>query len=120
MTARMPLTVLTAVPPLDGDPLSFSDLPDEQTARRRLQQEAEALRQAAGDLMDSPHGRRLLRWLLTACQCFEACEPGPQDSPAALHAREGRRVLGFRLLRLVREARPARVAQLLDPEENDV
>lgn len=85
----------------------------------RLRRHREALRQAAGELMDSPHGRCLLRWLLTACQCFEACEPGPQDIPAALYAREGRRVLGFRLLRLAREARPARVAQLLDPEEND-
>lgn len=91
----------------------------EQAAQARQKRHREALRQAAGDLMDSPHGRRLLRWLLTACQCFEACEPGPQDIPAALHAREGRRVLGFRLLRLAREARPARVAQLLDPEEDD-
>ena len=109
-----------AAPPLDGDSLRACALPDEAAAQSRRQRQAEALREAAGDLMDSPHGRRLLRWLLTACQCFEACEPGPQDSPAALYAREGRRVLGFRLLRLAREARPTRVAQLLDPEEDDV
>lgn len=108
-----------ALPPLPaiGQPDEYAD---EQASLARRQRQGEALRQAAGDLMDSPHGRCLLRWLLTACQCFEACEPGPQDIPAALYAREGRRVLGFRLLRLAHEARPARVAQLLDPEEDDV
>lgn len=78
------------------------------------------LRQAAAMLADSRQGRSLLRWLLTSCHCFEAGDPGPQDAPGSLYAREGRRVLGLRLLRLVQEARPARVAQLLTPEEHDV
>lgn len=80
----------------------------------------EHLRQAAALLADSREGRSLLRWLLTACHCFEASDPGPQDAPGSLYAREGRRVLGLRLLRLVQEACPARVAQLLTPEEHDV
>lgn len=75
------------------------------------------LQHCAGDLMDSPAGRAFLRWLLSACHCFDACDPGPALSTAQLQAREGRRVLGLRLLRLVQTARPRRVAQLLSPEE---
>lgn len=80
----------------------------------------ENLRQAAALLAENRQGRSLLRWLLTSCHCFEASDPGPQDAPGSLYAREGRRVLGLRLLRLVQEACPARVAQLLTPEEHDV
>ena len=97
-------------PPLDETPAGTS-----RTA------EAEALRavleHCAGDLMDSPAGRTFLRWLLSACHCFDACDPGPATCTAQLHAREGRRVLGLHLLRLVQTARPRRVAQLLSPEE---
>lgn len=93
---------------------ALSALPDE------LRRWEENLRQAAALLADSRQGRSLLRWLLTSCHCFEANDPGPQDAPGSLYAREGRRVLGLRILRLVQEACPARVAQLLTPEEHDV
>lgn len=99
--------------PLNED-AALSAPPDE------LRRWEENLRQAAALLAENRQGRSLLRWLLASCHCFEASAPGPQDAPGSLYAREGRRVLGLRLLRLVQEACPARVAQLLTPEEHDV
>lgn len=111
MTAR-------ASAPVDVGPVDAGDSP--ASPADELRQWQENLRQGVALLADNRQGRSLLRWLLTSCHCFEASDPGPQDAPGSLYAREGRRVLGLRLLRLVQETRPARVAQLLTPEEHDV
>lgn len=76
---------------------------------------------AVDGLMAGPEGRDLLRWLLTACRCFEAQAPGAGASPLAerLVFAEGARQVGMHLLRLLQTANAAHFPNLLLTREDD-
>ena len=88
---------------------------------RACQRQKTRLCAAVNVLMGDPEGRTFLRWLLSACRCFEAENPGAPASPLAerLIFAEGARQVGMRVLRLLEAADPAHFANLLLLREDD-
>jgi len=81
-----------------------------------------AMREAINDLMAKPQGRVLLRWLLHLCRNFSAenVDRSAESAQSAhLFHTEGRRMIGMSLIRLMQQANPEHLPNLLLTKEND-
>ena len=76
---------------------------------------------AVNTLMAGPQGRAFLRWLLSACRCFEAELPagGTGGLAERLIFAGGARQVGMQVLRLLEAADPAHFPKLLLTREDD-
>ncbi|SDF40913.1 Bbp19 family protein [Desulfovibrio legallii] len=106
------------------DPFAPYEQADQEhrAAQRRARFAQAALNAALTDLMARPQGRLLLRWLLEECRCFSALnlEDAPPGADALrLGFTEGRRYVGARLLRLLRQTGPEHLPRLLNPQEDE-
>ena len=97
----------------------------EKTSQQRAGQAAaldSAMQTAVNDLMATPQGRLLLRWLLHLCRNFSAEDVGnaPLSAESArLFYTEGCRMVGMRLMRLLQQTDPRHLPNLLQTKEND-
>lgn len=72
------------------------------------------LREAARQLMHTPEGRVLLRWLLDISRVLSA---DYSEASGALYFMQGQRSVGLALLRLVTDVDAAHLAALIDKED---